>query len=210
MINGMEIKLILVIILSYLIGSIPWAYIIVKLFYSEDLRQKGTGNIGAMNSYDITGKKWIGVAVFILDCIKGIVSVLLARIISNDNIIPVAASGFFVILGHNFSVFMKFKGGRGLSSAVGVSLMINPLLFIIWALVWVVEYKLIKKDIHIANISATILLPAFLLIIPGNILVMLTIIPHFNRDMLISLSISICLLILIRHFKPIYDLIKKT
>ncbi|MBI5324562.1 MAG: glycerol-3-phosphate acyltransferase [Ignavibacteriae bacterium] len=205
----MELILIIVIILSYIIGSIPWAYIIVKLFYSEDLRKKGTGNIGAMNSYEITGKKWIGIAVFILDCIKGIAAVLLARLISNDNIIDVSASGFFVILGHNFSVFLKFKGGRGLSSAVGVSLMINPWLLLCWTLFWFIEFQFIKKDIHIANISASILTPAILLIIPEKLIMYLGIIPGFTKDILLLLTIAICLLILIRHLKPIKELINK-
>ncbi|OGU14257.1 MAG: hypothetical protein A2X61_16720 [Ignavibacteria bacterium GWB2_35_12] len=198
-----------VILLSYLLGSIPWAFIIVKVFYSEDLRKKGTGNIGAMNSFEITGKKWIGIAVFILDFLKGIASILLAKIISNDNTTIISLAGFFVILGHNFSVFMKFKGGRGLSSAVGVSLMINPLLFIIWALIWVIEFRLIKRNVHIANSAATVLLPAILIIIPENLLMKLMFIPNFSREMLIFITIAICILILIRHIKPLFELFKK-
>jgi len=198
-----------VILISYLLGSIPWAFIIVKLFYSEDLGQKGTGNIGAMNSYDITGKKWIGIAVFILDCIKGIAAILLARLISNDNVLIISLAGFFVILGHNFSVFMKFKGGRGLSSAVGVSLMVNPLLLIIWASVWVIEFLLIKKDVHIANTAATVFMPAILIIIPEYLVLNLMFIPNFSKEMLIFLTIAISILILIRHIKPIYELIRK-
>ena len=205
----MELNLIIVVIVSYIIGSIPWAYIIVKLFYSEDLRQKGTGNIGAMNSFEITGRKWIGIAVFILDCLKGIISIILARILSGDDVITVSTAGFFVIVGHNFSVFMRFKGGRGLSSAVGVSLMINPVLFVIWALIWITVYKFIKKDIHIANVSATILSPAIISILPGLFLIKFNIINNFDQDKLIFLTIAICILILIRHLKPMYDLIKK-
>lgn len=209
MLNNNTYLISAIILLSYLLGSIPWAFIIVKLFYSEDLRKKGTGNIGAMNSYDITGKKWIGIAVFILDCIKGIATIILARLVSNDNVLIISLAGFFVILGHNYSLFMKFKGGRGLSSAVGVSLMINPLLIIIWALIWVIEFYLINRNVHIANTAATVLSPAILIIIPEYLIMTLMFIPNVNREMLIFLSIAICILILIRHIKPLYELLIK-
>ncbi|MCL5991463.1 MAG: glycerol-3-phosphate acyltransferase [Bacteroidetes bacterium] len=205
----MTFSLITIILLSYLLGSIPWAFIIVKVFYSEDLRKKGTGNIGAMNSYDITGKKWIGIAVFILDCFKGAGVILIARLLSNDNVIIISLAGFFVVLGHNFSVFMKFKGGRGLSSAVGVSLMINPLLIIIWTSLWVIEFMLIKRNVHIANAAATVLSPAFLIIIKENLIMKIMMIPNFSGEILFYLTIAICILILIRHVQPIYELIKK-
>jgi glycerol-3-phosphate acyltransferase PlsY len=104
---------------------------------------------------------------------------------------------------------MRFKGGRGLSSAVGVSLMINPILFIIWVVVWVIVFLLIKRNIHIANITATVLMPSLLLIIPEYILMKLMFITNFNSEMLIFLTLAICILIMIRHIKPIYELIHK-
>lgn len=204
----MTFNIIIVILLSYLLGSIPWAFIVVKVFYRENLGQKGTGNIGAMNSYDITGNKWIGIAVFILDCIKGIAAILIARLISNDTIMIISLAGFFVVLGHNYSVFMKFKGGRGLSSAVGVSLMINHLLIIIWAIIWVIEYYMIKRNVHIANTVATVFSPVFLILINEILIMKFMIIPKFTGELLFYLSIAICLLILIRHIKPLYELIK--
>jgi len=68
------------IILSYLIGSLPFAYLFFKIFRKQNITQEGSGNVGAMNSYEITGKKWIGVLVFILDCLKGFFAILLIKI----------------------------------------------------------------------------------------------------------------------------------
>lgn len=191
--------------ISYLLGSIPFAYIIVKIFEKADISNQGTGNIGAMNSYDITGKKWVGILVFILDTIKGFISVLLAMILMPENFYALAISSFLVIIGHNYSIFLKFKGGRGLSSAVGISILINPIFIAIWGLMWLLSYLIISKNVHIENTIAILLSPIIFMIIPIDTiqhLIFFDFIPIYSLKIL---YITLCIILLIKHIKPLVD-----
>jgi len=101
--------LIIISIIGYLMGTIPGAFILVKLVSGKDIRDIGTGNVGAMNSYDVTNKKWIGIAVFFIDLLKGILAVCIAKFISHNDITAVYLAGFFSVLGHNFNIFLINK-----------------------------------------------------------------------------------------------------
>jgi glycerol-3-phosphate acyltransferase PlsY len=193
---------------SYFLGAIPWAYIFVKLFSKSDIRNLGTGNIGAMNSYDVTGEKWIGILVFIFDALKGILAVLFSELISNSSFLSISIASILVMVGHNYNIFLKFRGGRGLASALGATLLINPIIFIIWAFVWVLSYYIIIKNIHIGNIAATFITPLILYFIPQNIFKILLIYKSGNQFDIFVLTALICLLILTRHIQPLRELIK--
>ena len=200
----------IIIILSYLLGSIPFAYLIVKLTERADIRKRGTGNIGAMNSYDITGKKWIGILVFFLDAIKGFIAVLITNIILPHNFYALAISSLLVIIGHNYSIFLKFKGGRGLSSAVGVSIFLNPIFIVIWGLIWLLSYLFISKNVHIENSLAIFLSPVIFWLIPTlaiSHLLFLDFLPINNLKILYAI---LCLILMIKHIKPLMGTINKT
>lgn len=194
--------------ISYLIGTFPSALILVRKVKGTDIREEGTGNIGAMNSFEITGKKWVGITVFIIDALKGFLAVLMMKIFFSNALIFLTIAAFFVILGHNYNLFLKFKGGRGLATAVGAYSLINPELIFFWAIMWVIGYYVIKKNVHIANVFATIFMPLMFFYTPEQITNMLNFSLDGNK---LNTSISVIpavILILSRHITPIVELIK--
>lgn len=176
--------------LSYLIGSIPFAFLLLKALTGKDIRTLGSGNVGAMNSYDVTGSKTIGIAVGVLDALKGVAAVLIAQTYFSDGLSGKAALGpkmwatFFVTLGHCYNLWLGFKGGRGLATAAGASLLFMPSLVIAWLIVWVAAWFYSRK-IHFCNISATACV--------------ILIVPLFEPVEAIVFIVSLAGLILLRH-----------
>ena len=107
---------------AYLIGSFPTAYVIGKRVRGINISEVGTGNIGAMNAYEVTGSKIIGITVAGIDILKGLIVTLIAQ----DKFGLGIVAAFFAVLGHNYSIFMRFKGGRGLATAAGSLMIIQP------------------------------------------------------------------------------------
>jgi len=136
----MNINYILIPVISYLIGSIPFALIYVRLFLGKDMRTFGSKNTGALNTLRIVshekGKMWGIISfliVFLLDASKGILAVILANNLIPDNfVLATTLATFFSILGHNHSIILKFKGGRGAATFLGILLYLNPLAFLGW------------------------------------------------------------------------------
>ncbi|TSD01908.1 MAG: glycerol-3-phosphate acyltransferase PlsY [Parcubacteria group bacterium Athens0714_26] len=117
----------LILLFSYLVGSIPFDYILVKIIKGIDIRKVGSGNPGATNVKRILG--WPGlVAAFILDAFKGVVPVWLAWHVFNLPVWEVTLVGSAAIIGHILSIFLWFKGGKGVSTIMGVFLVLNPLI----------------------------------------------------------------------------------
>ena len=119
---------IIIAVIAYLIGSINFSIILSKRMAGFDIREKGSGNAGTTNMLRAVGKK-AAVITLICDILKGVVSILIAvlagKIVKNlDNALLVQLAGIFVIIGHTFPVFFKFKGGKGIATALGVLLMI--------------------------------------------------------------------------------------
>ncbi len=204
----MVFNYIVVILVGYLVGSIPFSYLAARMSDGIDLRHSGTGNLGAMNSYESTGKKWVGVVVFILDFLKGTAVALFARSFAYGIFAPVAAASLAVIIGHNHSVFMKFRGGRGLSAAAGALLQINPFALILWVVMWLTGYFVIKKNVHVANITASLMTPILVTTAPVNA------IKHFNMmdvwwvsEYRIFIALG-CILLLAGHSEVISEWLK--
>lgn len=146
-----------VILISYLIGSIPTGYIIVKLFTGQDIRTIGSGSTGATNVKRVMGKKWF-FTVMILDAIKGALPVVLTAIyataFTDIGLLPVIAA-IFVILGHSKSIFLKFTGGKSVASGVGTLLALNwqagLIVAAVWAFVtWISKYVSLGSIIALA------------------------------------------------------------
>jgi glycerol-3-phosphate acyltransferase PlsY len=134
--NGLLLQVVFLII-SYILGSIPWALIIGKLVKGIDIREHGSKNMGATNAFRVLGFKW-GLLVFGLDAIKGgiILWIMKHNFFNFDYesfsfIIHPLAYGAFAFLGHLFPIFTKFKGGKGMSTASGIVLFYNPYIFIV-------------------------------------------------------------------------------
>lgn len=122
-----SLKLAILLIFAYLLGSVPSGIWIGKWFFNVDIRQHGSGNIGTTNTYRVLGKK-AGTIVMIMDILKGTLATSLPFFF-NVNISPIIF-GIFAILGHTFSIFDKFKGGKAVATSAGMLLAIHPILFL--------------------------------------------------------------------------------
>jgi glycerol-3-phosphate acyltransferase PlsY len=129
-----ELLAILAIILSYLLGAVPFGLIFSRLFSNVDVRSVGSGNIGATNVLRAAGKKAAVLTLF-ADALKGLVPVLIAKALFHDDVTTVL-SGAAAILGHNFPVYLKFKGGKGVATSYGVVLAVAPGIGLACLAVW--------------------------------------------------------------------------
>ena len=149
----------LVLAASYLIGSIPTGYIIVKLFTGQDIRTVGSGSTGATNVKRVMGKKWFFV-VMLLDALKGALPVVLTALFGADfagGLLPVLAA-ICVILGHSKSVFLNFTGGKSVASGVGTLLALDWQAGLIIAAVWgVVTW--VSRYVSLGSVVALALSP---------------------------------------------------
>lgn len=132
-------------VLGYLIGSIPVAYAVVKLGRRTDIRQQGSGNAGALNSFQVTGSPIIGGVVLVLDVVKGIAAVLAVRWAGGGDFTHATLAGVSAVLGHNYPVWLGFKGGRGLATAAGVAAMIAWQVIAGWILCWIPAYAFLRR-----------------------------------------------------------------
>jgi len=121
----MTIVLILLILGAYLLGSVPAAYLAAKLSRGIDLRQYGSGNVGVSNLLKVT-PKWLAIPVIIFDAGKGALAVWIAQLVGLG-VLEQVAVGIAAIIGHNWPVFLRFSGGRGIMTVIGVGLMLAPL-----------------------------------------------------------------------------------
>lgn len=144
-------------VLSYLFGSVPYGFLLGKIL-GKDLRREGSGNIGATNAVRVLGKKW-GYLVFFLDFLKGFLPVLLFRFLGFGEG-QLVLSGLFVILGHNFPVWLKFKGGKGIASSGGVILALFPPWIFVAALAAWVALFFGTRYVSLASIGAALAIAA--------------------------------------------------
>jgi glycerol-3-phosphate acyltransferase PlsY len=199
---------VLAIAIAYLLGSIPFAKILVQLFAKKDITNEGTGNVGAMNSYDVTGSKIIGIVVALLDITKGTLAVYIATLLSEGNFTSIATAAVFVILAHSYNPWLRWKGGRGLAPTVGVLLLIYPVGVFIWLVMYGTTYITIRKNIHVAAMGGII----------GSVILILSAPQKFHEIMLLMevqkisqlhwMIICIAALLFVRHLQPIRDFIK--
>ncbi len=198
------------ILISYLIGAIPSAYLWVKIFRKSDITKKGTGNVGAMNTFDVTGSFLLGILVLLSDVGKAYLTLLLIDWLSEGQYLQLLISSLFIVIGHNFSIYLKFKGGRGLATALGISLYIAPIIFLVWIFLWLSAYFIIKKNQHIANVFATFFTPIVIAILPDLFLADMILIYPENIILFKYLVLAICIVIIIKHIKPLLNLASKT
>ena len=192
---------IIVALIAYLIGSINFSIIISKKMAGFDIREKGSGNAGTTNMLRAVGKK-AAVITLICDILKGVVAILIAVLIgkitksldNNLNALLVQLAGIFVILGHTFPIFFKFKGGKGIATALGVLLITNwqiGLICLVFALVLIA----LTKMVSVGSISAAILFPILVVFINQNYIV-----PTSNSNWsYLVFSIIVALLVIFNH-----------
>jgi glycerol-3-phosphate acyltransferase PlsY len=161
------------VVLSYLIGSFPTAFVIVKIFTGKNVMQSGTNNVGTMNTHRTTNNKFLTGLVLLGDLAKGaLVYFLSLFLIQNFN--SILDSIFYtnlifgfgltaLILGHNYSIFLKFKGGKGLASAAGFLLLLNPFYVFTWVLGFLLT-TITTKYMVLGQMAGTVVLPIFVAI----------------------------------------------
>lgn len=169
----MSVTLIIVsLVVGYLLGTLPTAYWAVKLFSGKDIRSTGSGNVGAMNSFAVTGSKLTGASVFIVDALKGVAAVLAVRLIAPDDEWLIWYEWIAVlgaIVGHNFNLWLsissgKLEGGKGLATAGGGLALTWPVSIAFWGVLFLAGFYLYKlwkgkSTIIPGNVLATLLLP---------------------------------------------------
>lgn len=156
---------------AYLLGSIPFGYLLVRFFRKEDIRQKGSGNIGATNVMR-SGSKGLGAVTFLLDVLKGSCAVLLCGVCATRwglgpdvraNAIAIAA--LFVVLGHIYTVWLGFKGGKGVATAFGVFLALAPWAAVVGLGVFALVFAA-SRYVSLGSILAAITFPVLALLLP--------------------------------------------
>lgn len=162
----MPFPLVLGLLGGYLIGSVPIGYVLVRWRSRVDLRSAGSGNVGALNAGVVTGSKGMGILVGVLDGVKGAVAVWAAGFLGNDFWVTAAAL-LGSVLGHNYPVWLRFKGGRGLATACGGLFLIGLAYTIVWCTLWTV-LKATKQTILAANLLATLATPIVLFLLPAH------------------------------------------
>lgn len=192
------IQFIAAIILAYLIGSIPTSYITGRLTKGIDIRKYGSGNVGATNTLRVLGKK-MGAVVLLIDMAKGAFCVIVLPAIFFSNQLHIGLPIFkayiaaFVIFGHIWTIFLKFKGGKGVATTCGVFLALSTIPALIAILIWVLTV-IISKYVSLSSLIMMVSLPFLILMFKQP------------RAYLI-LSITLCILISYTHRSNIKRLI---
>ncbi len=192
----------LIFFLSYLLGSIPWGYLFARL-KGIDIRQQGSGNIGAANVLRVMGKKW-GYLVFLCDFLKGFLSVKLGSLIATyfpaDLALASVIAAIACVLGHDYPIWLGFKGGKGIATLAGAVLsLFSPLVFVSFGVVWITVF-LIGRYTSLASISAAVALPIAAALI----------VAETERLLLVGFSVLMGALAVWRHRSNIVRLLNGT
>lgn len=179
---------------SYLLGSIPFGYLLIRIFRGEDVRQSGSGNIGATN---VSRKSPVlGAVTLILDAAKGFFAVQLAASYSHERIrLMMAVAALFAVAGHMFPVWLRFRGGKGVATALGAFLRFSPLAVLIAIVIFLVV-AVLSRRISLGSIVTAALFPSTIWLL------------HVSSDPAILAIIGvIALLIIGKHHKNIRRLL---
>ena len=147
-------------IICYLIGSIPFGYILTKIFLKKDIRDIGSGNIGATNALR-TGNKTIGYATLFFDIVKAVIPIIYIKL-NFTELLYIASLCIF--LGHVFPIWLKFKGGKGVATYVGILFALNIYFGLVFIVSWFITFALFKFS-SLSSLVASISIPIYLLIL---------------------------------------------
>jgi len=170
--------------IGYLLGSIPFGYLLVRIFHGEDIRQTGSGNIGATNVSRTSLA--LGIVTLLFDAGKGLAAVLLARFLFPGNVTAAGVAALFAVIGHIFSVWLKFRGGKGVATGLGSFILLAPKSVVICIAIFLALVALFRY-VSLASMIAVSLLPVLIFVLT----------PHTPEFALVALLSAI--LILVQH-----------
>src|SRR5215467_3351244 len=192
----MLIKIVFVLI-AYLLGSVPFGYLFVKYLFTtgEDVRQVGSGGIGATNVARRAGAR-AGLLTYFFDVGKGVAAVMLMRLVADDNYLWIDAAAIAAIVGHIFPVFLKFRGGKGVATGVGVYLAVAPYAVLATLVLWA-AIVYFTRYVSLGSIIATAAVPLWTLLFYG-------LLGHTTHLLaLIVIALAGCALIVAKHYENI-------
>lgn len=143
-------------VISYFLGSVPFGYLLVRIFHGEDVRQTGSGNIGATNVSRTSFS--LGIITLLLDACKGLSAVLIARLLFPGNLTAAAMAALFAVISHVFPVWLKFRGGKGVATGLGSFILLAPKALLICIAIFVALVALFRY-ISLASVTAVLILP---------------------------------------------------
>lgn len=182
------------ILITYLMGSFSPAYFLGKIINKVDIREYGSGNAGSTNALRVLGKK-LALLTLIMDILKGIIAIVIGRYIMGIN--GGYLAGLFVVLGHNWPVFLKFKGGKGIATSLGVLFTLNWKLGLICLIIGLI-FIILSKRVSLGSVMASIAAPIVSYLIVGTV-----------KDYLFLTTLVLALLSIYRHRSNIGRLIRR-
>ncbi len=191
-------------VLGYLLGSIPFGYLLIRIFRGADIRQSGSGNIGATNV--ARSSATLGLATLLLDAGKGFLAVELASVLNPGLPMPhlysaMSLAAFFALLGHMFPIWLKFRGGKGVATGVGGFVAIVPKAVLVAICLFAVLVALFRY-VSLGSIVAAAALPAFIYLFYLR--------PGIPMPSALGAALAACLLIIARHHQNISRLLSGT
>lgn len=188
--------LIITVALAYLLGSLPFGFLLVRIFRGEDIRRVGSGNIGATNVSRTSPA--LGVITLVLDALKGIAAVALTEFLFPGMPFLAAASGLFAVIGHVFPVWLSFRGGKGVATGLGAYVLLAPKPLLVIIAIFLI-LTIAFRYISLSSIVAVVLLPAVAILIERQI----------DRR-IVAAMVATSLLIVLRHHANIGRLLAGT
>ena len=178
---------------AYVIGSLPTAFLLVRWVRGADIRGTESGSVGALNAFRATGAGWVGWTVLVVDVLKGAVAVALAGPGASTGLQAVVAAA--AVAGHNWPVWLRGRGGKGLATAAGACTLLTPIAVPVWGVLWGIGY-VASGYIVAGTLLATLLLPAAVGMVAG-----------WGFGLAV---VPVCLLILVRHREKLRGLLRGT
>jgi glycerol-3-phosphate acyltransferase PlsY len=187
--SSIPMTVVLIPVSAYLLGSIPFGLILAKIFGSGDVRNEGSGNIGATNVARVAGPL-AGILTLLLDGAKGAAAVLLAERYSNGSAMWMIIAGLAALIGHCFPIWLKFKGGKGVATAAGVYLALSPLAFLAGLILFILVVAF-WRYVSLGSISAAAAMPMLLYFLWA---------PHHAPPPMITFgALAVAMLIVYKH-----------
>ncbi len=194
------------VLLGYVIGSLPTAYLLVRWKSHIDIRRAGSGNVGTLNSFEVSHSWLVGGGVLIVDLLKGAGAALVGREIGGGGMTSAALGGLAAVLGHNYPVWLGFRGGRGLAPGAGVSLVLWWPLTAVWTVFWAVGYAVLRS-VNPASAFASGLILVAALVSPASLVEQFGAAPE--STVLRWFIVGLMMIILLRLVQPVKEYLEE-